>query len=76
MDKVRVGVIGCGGMGSSHLGYLNTVEGAVLAAVCDIDAEKAKQRTARSTTCPAFLNHQDLLASKHLRHGHDRHAAL
>lgn len=39
MDKVRVGIIGLGGMGSNHAGYLSRGEiaGAELAAVCDVD---------------------------------------
>ena len=38
MDKVRVGIIGLGGMGSNHAGYLSRgeIEGAELAAVCDV----------------------------------------
>ena len=62
MDKVRVGVIGCGGMGSSHLTYLNSVEGAVLAAVCDIDAQKTKQRSTQYNV-PGFMSHKELLDS-------------
>ena len=39
MDTVRVGIIGLGGMGSNHAGYLSRGEipGARLAAVCDVD---------------------------------------
>ena len=39
MDTVRVGVIGLGGMGSNHAGYLSRGEipGARLAAVCDVE---------------------------------------
>ncbi|GIP40010.1 oxidoreductase [Paenibacillus sp. J31TS4] len=37
MDKVKLGIIGIGNMGTSHSGYLaaGEVDGAVLAAVCD-----------------------------------------
>lgn len=37
MEKIRIGVIGLGGMGTAHSRYLNNneVPGAVLAAVCD-----------------------------------------
>ncbi len=37
MDTVRIGLIGYGGMGRSHAGYLSKdeVPGARLAAVCD-----------------------------------------
>lgn len=42
MDKVRIGVIGVGGMGSHHAGYLSRgeVKGAEFTAVCDIDESK------------------------------------
>lgn len=42
MDKVRIGVIGVGGMGSHHARYLQAgeVKRAELAAVCDIDESK------------------------------------
>jgi len=41
MKKVKVGVIGLGNMGSSHLGNLDKLENADLRAVCDIVKEKA-----------------------------------
>lgn len=62
MDKVRVGVIGVGGMGSHHCGYLNTVQGASLAAVCDIDATKA-DRVGRQYNVPHYTSYKGLLAS-------------
>lgn len=42
MDSVRVGVIGLGNMGATHVGYLaaGNVQGATLAAVCDADAAR------------------------------------
>ncbi len=44
MDKVRMGVIGVGGMGSHHATYIlkGEVNRAELAAVCDIDEGKLK----------------------------------
>lgn len=63
MDKVRVGVIGCGGMGGAHIEYLNSADGACLAAICDIDAEKVKKHSTNHNV-PGFLNHKELLASK------------
>lgn len=45
MDAVRIGIIGLGGMGSNHAGYLSRSEipGAVLGAVCDVDAGRLQQ---------------------------------
>lgn len=44
MNKVRIGIIGLGNMGSSHGKYLinNEVPGAVLTAVCDLNPERLK----------------------------------
>jgi predicted dehydrogenase len=44
MNKVRIGIIGIGNMGSSHGKYLinNEVPGAVLTAVCDLNPERLK----------------------------------
>ena len=41
MDKVRIGIIGIGGMGLAHGKYLSTgqIKGAELAALCDANAE-------------------------------------
>jgi predicted dehydrogenase len=42
MNQVRIGIIGVGNMGSGHARYLNEgkIEGAVLAAVCDINPDR------------------------------------
>lgn len=42
MDKVRFGIIGIGNMGTEHAKYLNNgeIDGAVLAAVCDVKEER------------------------------------
>jgi len=44
MDKVRIGIIGIGNMGTGHLTYLSKheVPGADLTAVCDINPERLK----------------------------------
>ncbi len=62
MDKVRVGIIGVGGMGSHHCSYMNSVDGAVLAAICDIDPAKA-ERLGKQHDVPFFTNYKDLLGS-------------
>lgn len=45
MDKVRIGIVGVGGMGSNHAGYIHggEVEGAELAAVADINPNALKR---------------------------------
>ncbi|MBT7419638.1 MAG: Gfo/Idh/MocA family oxidoreductase, partial [Gemmatimonadetes bacterium] len=49
MDKVRIGIIGLGGMGSNHAGYIyrGEIPGAEIAAVADADParlEGAKEK--------------------------------
>ena len=42
MDKVRIGIVGCGGMGSHHAKYIKAGEvgRAEVTAVCDVDPER------------------------------------
>ncbi|HEX8339748.1 MAG TPA: Gfo/Idh/MocA family oxidoreductase [Tepidisphaeraceae bacterium] len=63
MDKVRLGVIGLGNMGSSHLGYLPNVSDAVVTAVCDIEEDKA-QKFAKLHNAAAFTSADELLKAK------------
>jgi len=60
--KVKIGVIGVGGMGRSHvLDLQNRVPQAELAAVCDINHERADLYAAEFQV-PGFYDHADLLA--------------
>ena len=42
MEKIRLGLIGCGGMMRSHAAGLQVVEGVEITAVCDIIRERAE----------------------------------
>jgi len=67
MDKVRLGVIGHGGMGSHHARYLtnNEVPEAELVALCDIDPERLKGVEGKyGTELQCFENADDLFAAK------------
>lgn len=44
MAKLRVGLVGIGGMGGCHFGNYANVEGAEIVAVCDVRKELAKQK--------------------------------
>jgi predicted dehydrogenase len=84
MDTVRFGVVGLGGMGSFHLGYLDKVEGARVAAVCDVDNERVErtakkfegilggQRVGRFNRYPDLVQSGDvdavLIATPHFQH--------
>lgn len=61
MDKVRIAVIGVGGMGAYHANYLKAgeVKGAELTAVCDIDESKL----ARWSDLPTFRDSGELIRS-------------
>ncbi len=61
MDKVRIAVIGVGGMGAYHANYLKAgeVKGAELTAVCDIDESKL----ARWSDLPTFRESSELIRS-------------
>ncbi len=60
--KVRLAVIGAGGMGSAHLRDIPSLPNAELAAVCDIDHQRADYFSAENNI-PAFYDYRDLLAS-------------
>ena len=66
MNKVRLGVIGIGSMGSSHSRWLadGQVEGSCLSAVCDIDeARRAWARENLPSEVRVYDNYLELLDS-------------
>ncbi len=62
MDQVRIGVVGVGGMGQAHAGYMGELEEAELTAVCDIEPDVC-QSIAQKHQVPGFEKHTDLLDS-------------
>ena len=66
MDKVRVGIIGIGNMGTGHMKNLmeHKVEHMCLTAVCDIDPERLDfVRKQYNGTVKCFDDYKDLLSS-------------
>lgn len=61
MDKIGFGIVGCGGIGPLHAEALEQVEDARLAAVCDIDTERA-QKVAEKHDCRWYEDFEQLLA--------------
>ena len=57
-EKVRIGVIGVGNMGSSHLRYLKDMPEAELIGVCDSMAERADRAAAQYGT-KAYYSYRD-----------------
>jgi predicted dehydrogenase len=62
MDKLKIGVIGLGHLGSLHAKMLSTVEGATLSAVYDINSETAN-RVAEEYGSRTAVDFDDLLES-------------
>lgn len=61
MDKVKVGIIGCGMVSAGHAnGYLED-ERAKLVAVCDLDRELLKESAQRWGIRKKYQNYKDLL---------------
>lgn len=60
LSKVKLGVVGIGGMGNSHLRYLTQMDNVELVGVCDIVKEKADQAAATYKT-KAYYSHTELL---------------
>ena len=44
MAKLRVGLVGIGGMGGCHFFNYDNVEGAEIVAVCDVRTDMAKEK--------------------------------
>ena len=55
MRQVKIGIIGIGGMGSSHINSIASLKNCYVSAVCDIDAEKIKKFSAENEI-PAFVD--------------------
>ncbi|MFW6189890.1 MAG: Gfo/Idh/MocA family protein [Planctomycetota bacterium] len=62
-EQVRVGVIGVGGMGSNHCKHVDDLEELELAAVVDINEDRAKQ-IGEQFDVPWFVHYRDLLGEE------------
>jgi predicted dehydrogenase len=60
MNRVRVGIVGCGNIGGFHAGVLREVEGAVLRAVADANFPAAR-KLAGQYGCAAYASLGDML---------------
>ncbi|OPZ16179.1 MAG: Glucose--fructose oxidoreductase precursor [candidate division BRC1 bacterium ADurb.BinA364] len=59
---VRVGFVGCEGIARTHLDYIGQIQGARLAAICDVDADALCAAEAR-TGARGFPSHQAMFRS-------------
>ena len=66
MDKVRIGVVGIGNIGSFHVTYLSQgkINGAVLGAVCDLKPDRLEwARSVAGQELPCFEKVEDMMDS-------------
>jgi len=62
MKKIRIGVIGIGGMGQGHLMKIKEIPEAELTCVCDIDP-KVTKKVSEEYKVPGFSDYKELLDS-------------
>ena len=62
MQKVRIGVIGLGGMGQAHVNSIKEITEAELTAVSDVDSETTK-KISQEHKVPGFTDYEKLLES-------------
>lgn len=62
MKKVRIGVIGTGGMGQGHLMKIKEIPEAELTAICDIDPQITREISEKYEV-PGFTDYEELLNS-------------
>jgi len=65
MDKVRVGIVGIGNMGSAHASCIGSgkIDGMVLAAVCDLNPERLKICEENYPDAARFEDYREMLKS-------------
>ena len=64
---LRVGLIGCGFFAENHLAAWSSMDDVVLAAVCDIDLEKARSAAERHKAGAYYGDAAEMLALERLR---------
>jgi predicted dehydrogenase len=69
-DRIRLGVIGCGGMGTGHIQHFAADDGAFadqtnasITAVCDVFEPRKERAAAMSGGAKVFHDYQDLISS-------------
>jgi predicted dehydrogenase len=64
--KVRVGIIGVGGMGQTHLKTYHELTNVEMTAICDADKEIAKKTAVEYSIPNVFTNYNEMLSFKDL----------
>lgn len=65
MDKVRVGIVGIGNIGTAHANciYNNEVNGMILGAVCDISPDRQQYCKEKFAEVPVFTDYKQMFSS-------------
>lgn len=66
MEKIRFGLIGCGGMTRAHVPHILSIDGAEIVGLADISTEqitRTKKCDSRLEFVPAFSDHKEMLAA-------------
>ena len=67
MEKVKVGIIGTGGISNAHMGGYKAIPDRVeMTAVCDIDEEKVKAYAAKFNVPRWYTDYNEMLAKENL----------
>jgi len=62
-DKIRLGMIGCGSMGTANLNACAAQPDVVVTALCDVWSARLQPLAARFPAAKTFRDHRDLLAA-------------
>ncbi len=66
-DEIAMGIIGCGGQGTSNMSNFLNIKGVRVVAVCDVDSNQAAKAKAKvdefykNTDCKVYRHYSDLL---------------
>lgn len=67
METIRIGSVGLGRLGMQHAENIATrIQGATLAALCDVDEAKLKETAARLGVPHTFTSFEEMAASPHI----------
>jgi len=66
MNRIRIGIIGVGNMGSAHANCIGNgeIDGMVLTAVCDIDPKRTEKYIQSDSGVAVYQDYRELLQSK------------
>ena len=66
MEKINIGIIGAGIMGTNHIRVISAMKDVNLTAVCDVDLEKLKEITQKINVRWLYKDHNEMLEKERL----------